>query len=304
MSQPQLLVMAAGIGSRYGGLKQIDPVGPSGEIVIEYAIYDALKAGFGKVVFTIRKEIEEVFREKIGKTIEKQVDTEYVFQELDKLPPGLTVPADRTKPWGTGHAILCAREAIDAPFAVINADDFYGADAYRLLCDYLKNARDTDDKYDYSMVGYVLGNTLTEYGHVARGVCDATDDGFLARVVERTKVQKFGDVIKYTGDDENWTEIDGGNVVSLNMWGFTQSVFGELEQRFPKFVEENMDKPKAEFYIPTVVDELIQEGKAAVKILPTDEKWFGVTYKEDKPRLKEVIANLVNESVYPKKLWA
>ncbi len=302
MSDISLVVMAAGMGSRYGGLKQIDPVGPSGEIVIDYSIYDALAAGFTKVVFIIREDIEEAFREKVGKSIEPRIKTEYVFQKLDNLPAGFEVPADRTKPWGTGHAVLCAKDAVDGPCAVINADDFYGAASFAAMGSYLAKAADTD-VYDYSMVGFVLGNTLTDHGHVARGVCTGDAEDNLSAIVERTKIQRFGEGAKYTEDEENWVDIDTNCIVSMNMWGYTPSIFGELENRFGKFLDANMDNPKSEYFIPTVTNELIQEGKARVKILKTTERWHGVTYQEDKPKVKQAIGDMVAAGRYPQKLW-
>ena len=302
MSQPQLLVMAAGIGSRYGGLKQIDPVGPSGEIVIEYAIYDALKAGFGKVVFIIRKEIEDVFREKIGKTVEKQVDTEYVFQELDKLPSGLTVPADRTKPWGTGHAVLVAKDIINEPFVVINADDYYGPNAYQMIPDYLSSVPDTSKPY-YCMVGYGLKNTLSEHGFVSRGVCETDGDGFLETVVERTHIEKMENKIISRIDENTTMELSGNEVVSMNVWGFTPSFFEYLENYFYWFIQTNADNPKGEFYIPYVVNDLIEKQKIRLKVLESKDGWFGVTYKEDKELAVQNIADLIEKGVYPEKLW-
>jgi hypothetical protein len=305
MASTTLVVMAAGIGSRYGGLKQIDPVGPSGEIVIDYSVYDAIRAGFDKVVFIIRKDIEQAFREKVGQTIEQRIDTEYVFQELDKIPEGFKVPENRTKPWGTSHAVLCAAEAVPGPMAVINADDFYGAESFQILGDYLRSAKDTPDVYDWSMVGFVLRNTLSEHGHVARGVCTVDQAGHLQNITERTKIQPFDDGIKYTEDDgQTWHELDGGRIVSMNLWGFTPSLFTELRQRFPEFLRDNMDNPKSEFLLPFVVDDLIQLGRARVKVLPTDSRWLGVTYQDDKPRVKQAIRDLVDQGAYPENLWA
>jgi len=304
MANPQLVVMAAGIGSRYGGLKQIDPVGPGGEIIIDYSIYDALRAGFDKAIFIIRKDIEEVFREKVGRTIEKHIDTAYVFQELTKLPGGFVPPAERKKPWGTGHALLCAAEAVSAPCAVINADDFYGARSFRSLANHLQSAGDAGGVYDYSMVGFVLGNTLTDHGHVARGVCNVSPKGTLMNVVERTRIERDGRGARFSEDDgTTWTAIDPASVVSMNMWGFTPSILSELKNRFPKFLQANLEKPKAEFFIPTVVNELLAETKAVVKVLPTDEKWLGVTYQEDRPAVQDAIRQKVRDGVYPEKLW-
>lgn len=303
MVDPQLVVMAAGIGSRYGGLKQIDPVGPSGEIVIDYSIYDAIKAGFKKVVFIIRKDIEDVFREKVGANIENKIETEYVFQELDKLPEGYSVPEGRTKPWGTGHAVLCAKDAITAPFAVINADDFYGRDAFVTLGDYLRSVDPAAEPYPFAMVGYILNNTLSEHGHVARGVCTVGDDGNLESIVERTKIQKFGDVVKFTEDDENWQEISDEATVSMNFWGFTPQYLDELAERFPKFLDEKINEPKSEFFVPEVVNDLIKEKKSQAKMLYCNERWFGVTYQDDKPILKQAIRDKVDQGIYPEKLW-
>ena len=299
----QLVVMAAGIGSRYGGLKQIDPVGPSGEIVLDYAVYDALRAGFSRVVFIIRKDIEEVFRQEVGRHIEEQVETAYVFQELDKLPSGFDVPAGRAKPWGTGHAVLCAAEQVDTSFAVINADDFYGRGSFQVLGDYLRTARDADGVYDFCMVAFILDNTLTDHGHVSRGVCTADEQGQLASIVERTRIERFDQAVRYTEDDEHWHDLPADSIVSMNTWGFTPAFFDELRARFPAFLEKNLQTPKAEYLMPAVVDDLIREGKARVKVLRTDERWFGVTYPEDKPHVKTAIARMVDEGVYPESLW-
>ena len=306
MSQsPTLIVMAAGIGSRYGGLKQVDPIGPNGEIVIDYAVFDALRAGFGKIVFLIRRDIEEVFREKVGSTIEKHAETVYVFQELSNLPPGFGVPPDRKKPWGTGHAVLSCKDAVHEPFAVINADDFYGPGAFRALAAYLRQARDPEHgPYDYSMAGYVLENTLSEHGTVSRGVCEVTPQGYLAQVRERTKIKSFDDAVKYTENGEDWVTIPANSTVSMNMWGFTTSFFDELERRFPRFLTENAaNLTKAELYLPAVVNQLLDEGKAAVKVLPVQEKWFGVTYPEDRESVQEAIRGLVRQGIYPENLW-
>ncbi|MEE8390070.1 MAG: sugar phosphate nucleotidyltransferase, partial [Anaerolineae bacterium] len=289
MSKPTLVVMAAGIGSRYGGLKQIDPVGPSGEIIIDYSIYDALHAGFGSVVFVIKKDIEQAFRERVGKTIERQCETTYVLQRLDDVPEGFEVPPGRQKPWGTAHATLSCRHVLHSPFAVINADDFYGRSSYQALGDYMKNAQDRDGVYDYCMVGYVLGNTLTDHGHVARGVCTVDEGGFLVDVREHTRRERCGEIVKYTVDGEAWAEISAESVVSLNMWGFTPSLLPELEARFPRLLQQNDNLQKVEYFLPDVVGDLVQEGKARVKILPTSERWFGVTYPQDKPRIKQAI---------------
>ncbi len=302
MPQPTLVVMAAGIGSRYGGLKQIDPVGPHGEIIVDYSLYDALGAGFGKVVFVLRREIEEAFRERVGRWIERRCETVYVLQGLDDLPPGFSAPPGREKPWGTAHAVLRCRGMVDAPFAVINADDFYGRSSFAVLCDYLRGARDTGETYDYCMVGYVLENTLTEYGHVTRGVCSVDGAGNLQEIHERHKVKRLSERVCYSEDGETWIEIPVRSPVSMNLWGFTPSLFAELEARFPVFLRRAGD-PKAEFLLPEIVGDLVAEGRARVRVLPTQERWFGVTYPQDKTWVKAGIAGLVAAGVYPDPLW-
>jgi choline kinase len=302
MAGPQLVVMAAGIGSRYGGLKQVDPVGPSGEIVIDYSVYDALRGGFEKVIFIIRRDIEEIFREKVGRTIEKQIDTAYVFQELDRLPDGVVCPPDRVKPWGTGHAVLCATEEITGPFAVINADDFYGAGSFAILADHLRAACDGDGQYDCSMIGYILGKTLTEHGHVARGVC-TTADQRLVEVVERTRIERFADGVKYTENGEDWFAIDPESTVSMNMWGFTPGFLGQLQAGFDEFCRTSLKTPKSEFFVPSIVNDMIVAGKTSPTVLMTDEQWYGVTYQEDKPALKAAIAAMAASGRYPENLW-
>jgi NDP-sugar pyrophosphorylase family protein len=300
---PTLVVLAAGIGSRYGGLKQIDPVGPHGEIILDYSLYDALRAGFGKVVFVIREEIEAPFRDRVGRSIEERCETVYVLQRKD-LPAGFEVPADRQKPWGTAHATLMCKDAVDTPFAVINADDFYGCSTFEALGDYLRRAQDRDGLYDYCLVGYLLANTLSEHGHVARGICVVGQDGTLLEIRERTHIQRFGQTIKYAEDDETWVEIAGSTPVSLNMWGFTPSLFAELDARFLKFVRESRDNIlKAEFFLPDVVGDLVQEGRAMVRVLPTNEGWFGITYPQDKPRVQQAIQGLIRQGIYPDRLW-
>lgn len=303
--QPALIVMAGGIGSRYGGLKQVEPIGPNGEIVIDYAIHDALRAGFGKVIFVIRREIEDIFRERIGRKVEQRVDTSYVFQDIENIPPGFSVPAGRKKPWGTGHAVLSCKGAVDRPFAVINSDDFYGPGAFTALADFLGEASDpVGGPYAYAMVGYVLRNTLSEHGSVARGVCEVTAEGYLAGVQERTRIQPFDGEIRYSENGIDWTPISGDSLVSLNTWGFTPSFIGELEARFPVFLEENAGNlEKAEYFLPDVVNDLLQEGRARVKVLPVAEKWFGVTYPADRPAVQEAIRERVRRGVYPEKLW-
>lgn len=301
MKKPALVIMAAGMGSRYGGLKQLDPMGPNGEIIMDYSIYDALEAGFGKVVFIIKKEIEEAFREAIGSRVEQKVETAYVYQDIDDLPEGFSRPEKRVKPWGTGHAVLSCKDYIDTPFAVINADDFYGRDSFQVLYDYLKDIDDVKS-YNYAMVGFILKNTLTEHGHVSRGVCQVNDQGYLEEIQERTKIQRFSDGVKFEENDE-WITIPEDSIVSMNMWGFTPSIFEELEAGFVRFLESNKDNiDKAEFFLPNLVGELVRENKAKVKVLTSSERWYGVTYREDKPVVKKAIEEMIKQGVYPEKL--
>jgi hypothetical protein len=305
MVKPTLVVLAAGIGSRYGGLKQIDPIGPNGEIIVDYSVYDALQAGFGRVVFVISAAIEEAFRDRVGRTIEMQCETVYALQQLDDVPDGFAPPAGRQKPWGTAHATWACRDVVKTPFAVINADDFYGRSAYQALSDHLKSAQDGDGVYDYCMVGYQLENTLTEHGHVARGVCSVDQDGYLVAVHERTWIEKFGASAKYREDVGDWVEIPMATLVSMNCWGFTPSLFPELGSRYQRFLCENRNSiQKAEFFLPEVVGELVQEGRARVKVLPARERWFGVTYRQDMPWVKQAVRDLVRSGVYPDALWA
>lgn len=294
--------MAAGIGSRYGGLKQIDPMGPHGEIIIDYSLYDALRAGFERVVFIIKKNIEKEFREAIGKTIEQRADVSYVHQELDILPSNLVCPSERSKPWGTAHALWCANKAVDANSAVINADDFYGKQTFQQLYYFLGGASDTD-RYTYAMVGFPLENTLTEHGHVARGICSVTNKGFLDSVCERTKIQTFDGQARYTENDVDWIDIPRGSTVSMNTWGFTPSVYREADERFSKWFSEHKNEPKAEYFLPTIVNDMLIEEKATVKVLPTNEQWYGVTYQEDKPVVKKAIDAFLAAGTYPEKLW-
>lgn len=304
MMKATLVVMAAGMGSRYGGLKQIDPVGPCGELIIDYSIYDALKAGFGKVVFIIKEDTKESFYNTIGKRIERIIDTAYVYQKLEDMPKGYNPPAERTKPWGTAHAVLSCREEVNTAFAVINADDYYGATSFKLIHDYLVNVNEDAEFYQYSMVGFKVENTLTDHGHVARGICSVDNEHHLKTIDERTKIQKFGNDIKYTTDDTNWIDIPKGTTVSMNTWGFTPSIFEEIDNRFIRFLEDHKDNLlKAEFFLPSVVDCLIEEKKAQVKVITSNEQWYGVTYKEDKDRVKKAIQELVNRGIYPENLW-
>jgi NDP-sugar pyrophosphorylase family protein len=299
MIKPTLLVLAAGMGSRYGGLKQIDPVGPAGETIIDYSIYDAMRAGFGKLVFVIRKDIEAQFREIIGARFEKRIAVEYVFQELDKLPPGCSLPAGRTKPWGTTHAILMAADTIGEPFAAINADDFYGAEAYRLLAQHL-----TSGTTDYAMVGFILRNTLSKFGSVARGVCRVDENNHLKSVVELMKIEPDGGGAKNTDAAGQITKLTGEEAVSMNFWGFTPALFPQLKTQFEAFLKKSGNALKSECYIPSTVNDLVVVGQAKVKVLRTNDFWFGVTYREDRPQVVESIRQLIAQGKYPEKLWA
>ena len=297
--------MAAGMGSRYGGLKQIDPVDEYGNKIIDFSIYDAVRAGFEKVIFIIKKENEQDFRTCIGDIVNKSIETEYVFQELTDIPEGKTIPEGRVKPWGTAHAVLSARKVINGPFAVINADDFYGREAFRIIYDYLVNNMD-DDKYRYAMVGYELKNTLTENGYVSRGVCSTDKDGYLADIAERTHIEKTENGAKFTEDEgKTYTDIDAGSIVSMNMWGFSKSFIDEAGDSFVRFFDEKVpaNPLKSECYLPGVVDELLKAGKATVKVLKSSDRWFGVTYKEDKPFVVDSIKALKEKGEYPDKLW-
>ena len=298
MTKPTLLILAAGMGSRYGGLKQIDPVGPNGETIIDYSIYDALRAGFGKLVFVIRHDFEQAFKETIGARFEKRVPVEYVYQGLEMLPPGYSVPAGRTKPWGTTHAILLAENAVKEPFAAINADDFYGREAYQVLARHL-----TSGTTDYAMVGFVLRNTLSRHGTVARGVSRVDGKNYLTSIVEMLKIEPDGGGAKNSEADGNITRLTGDEAVSMNFWGFTPAVFGQLRTQFTAFLEKSGREEKSECYIPTTVGELVTAGQARVKVLRTNDSWFGVTYREDRPRVVESIGQLIARGDYPVKLW-
>ena len=306
MKKPVLVVMAAGMGSRYGGLKQIDPVDKEGHIIMDFSIFDAVKAGFEKVVFIIKKENEQDFRAAIGDRLSEKIKVSYVFQELTNLPEGYVVPEGRVKPWGTGHAIMSCMGEIDGPFVVINADDFYGSHAFQVAYDFLTTHQDEEGIYRYMMVGYRLENTLTDNGHVARGVCEMDAQGYLADIHERTHIEKRGNGAAYTEDEgKTWIPISGDATVSMNMWGFSESILGELQSRFSAFLEENLKKNplKCEYFLPFVVDELLKEGRATVAVEKSQDKWFGVTYKEDKPMVMAAIQNLKDQGVYPAHLW-
>ncbi|MCR4650080.1 MAG: nucleotidyltransferase [Lachnospiraceae bacterium] len=305
MNKPILVIMAAGMGSRYGGLKQIDPVDEQGHIIIDFSLYDALRAGFERAVFIIKKENEQAFREVIGDRISKHMEVKFVFQDLNDVPEGFTIPEGRQKPWGTAHAIYSCRDVIDAPFAVINADDYYGVEAFKVLYDYLVSHSD-DDKYRYAMVGYRLGNTLTENGSVARGVCVTSDDGYLVTIAERTNIIKKDNDAAYSEDGgETYIDISADTPVSMNMWGFYPSIIKEfgaaLDDFFANKVESN--PLKAECFIPIEVDNLLKADKATVRVLSSKDKWFGVTYKEDKPFVVASIKALKEAGVYPENLW-
>ena len=305
MDKPVLVIMAAGMGSRYGGLKQIDPVDGEGHIIMDFSMFDARKAGFEKVVFIIKKENEKDFRESVGDRISKYMEVSYVFQDVNDIPDGYAVPEGRTKPWGTGHAILSCRDVVDSSFAVINADDYYGAEAFKLIYDYLA-AHGDDEKYRYTMVGYKLGNTVTDNGHVARGICDMNECGELVAIHERTRIEKRNGGIAYTEDDgETWIPVSEDTIVSMNMWGFTNSILKELKDRFPSFLDRGLEENpvKCEYFLPAVVSGLLEEDKATVAVLASADKWYGMTYKEDKPVVAAAIQKMKDEGVYPKNLW-
>lgn len=296
-NKPALLVLAAGMGSRYGGLKQIDPVGPNGETIIDYSVFDAMRAGFGRLIFVIRQDIESAFREAIGARFEKRLPVEYVFQELDSLPPGFSLPSNRKKPWGTGHAILCAAKAIKEPFAAINGDDFYGANSFRVLAGHLSSGSS-----DYAMVGFVLRNTLSEFGAVARGVCQVSPDGYLQSANEVTKIERAGDNAKGMDATGAVRHLSGDEPVSMNMWGFTPTLFTHLQRQFSAFLERNGNDEKAEFYIPYAVNDLIRSQQEQCKVLRTTDSWLGVTYREDRPRVAEGLRALIARGDYPARL--
>lgn len=297
--KPTLLILAAGMGSRYGGIKQMDSFGPSGETIIDYSIFDAIRSGFGKIVFVIRKDFAENFKNIFEQKLKGKIETAYVMQEMDSYTDGFNMPVERTKPWGTAHAVLCAKEVINEPFAVINADDFYGRDAFEKAADFLKN--DVTPKL-WCIIGYQLSKTLSENGTVSRGVCEVDGDGNLIGIAERVKIYPEGNKIVYE-ENETKTELPAQTSVSMNFWAFHPDAFEYIQQLFKQFLQENGDKPKAEFFIPIVGDAFISEGKGKIKVIPTSSKWFGVTYKEDAPDVKKSIENLVESDVYPKKLW-
>lgn len=305
MTEPVLVIMAAGMGSRYGGLKQLDPMDEQGNLIIDFSIYDAVRVGFQKIVFIIKHEIEEEFKKRIGNRIAEQVKVEYVYQEIDNIPEGYQVPAGRNKPWGTGHAILSCRGIIDGPFAVINADDYYGKQAYQMIYDSLITTS-KEDHSKYYMVGYQLMNTLTENGHVARGICSMDEHNKLIGIQERVRIEKRGEQAEFTEDDGiTWEAIPASSIVSMNLWGFQNNLFRELEHKFKEFlVQEASTNPlMAEYFLPSVVGELLKERKATVKVLRSKDKWYGVTYREDKETVIEAIRAFKESGIYPARLW-
>ena len=305
MKKPVLVVMAAGMGSRYGGLKQIDPVDKEGHIIMDFSIYDAVQAGFQKVVFIIKKENEADFRSAIGDRLSNQLEVSYVFQDLHNIPEGYEVPEGRVKPWGTAHAVYSCMDEIDGPFAVINADDYYGVEAFKLIYDYLSTHAD-DDKYRYTMVGYHLANTVTDNGYVSRGVCETNENGELVSVTERTRIEKYNGGVAYTEDDGNtWVQVPDDTTVSMNMWGFTKSILEEIKAGFPAFLDKGLQENpmKCEYFLPTVVSNLLAEDKATVSVLKSADKWYGVTYKEDKKSVMDAISEMKQQGVYPEDLW-
>ena len=306
MKNTVLVVMAAGMGSRYGGLKQIDPVGNHGQLIIDYSIYDARRAGFETVVFVIKHAIEETFKAAIGDRLSKVIDVKYAYQELTDLPEGYSVPEGRVKPFGTCHAILAARKVVDGPFAVVNADDYYGPEGFKAIYDYLSTHPDQPVCYEFAMVGYHLRSTITEHGSVARGVCEEDENSYLVRVTERTCIEKDGDDARFTEDGgATWTSLPGQTIVSLNLWGLTRSFIDEAEQRFPAFLDKALvENPlKGEYFLPSVISQLIEEGKARVKVLRSNDKWHGVPYQADKPVVVAAIAEKTAAGLYPDNLW-
>ncbi len=303
--KPVLVVMAAGMGSRYGGLKQIDPVGSQGEAILDYSVYDAHQAGFETVVIIIKEAIKEDFMQTVGARLKNApVEIRYAYQELDKLPAGYTVPEGRAKPWGTSHAVLCGAEAIDgAPFAVINADDYYGKEAFRIMYQYLSACT---DPYGYCMVGYELGKTVTENGSVARGICVINDQGYLDKVTEQTRIEQYEGGIHYTEDGgESWVDVAPETIVSMNMWGFMPSFLQEINDRFSAYLDENLPKNplKCEYFLPLPISQLIAEGKASVKVLSSRDRWYGVTYAADKPVVVAALKGMTQQGLYPDGLW-
>lgn len=300
--KPTLFVLAAGMGSRYGGLKQLDGLGPNGETIMDYSIFDAIRGGFGKIAFVIRKDFEEDFRKKIISKYENHIPVEVVFQSIDKLPEGFTCPAERVKPWGTNHAVLMGKEVIREPFAVINADDFYGRDSFAVIGKFLSELPE-GAKNTYCMVGFRVGNTLSESGTVARGICSTDENRHLTTVVERTEIMRINGVVSYKDENGEWVGIEDNTPVSMNMWGFTPDYFNYSEEYFIDFLKENIDKPKAEYYIPLMVNKLINDGTATVEVLDTTSRWFGVTYAADRQGVVDKLQALADSGEYPSKLF-
>jgi len=300
--KPTLLILAAGIGSRYGSLKQLDHLGPSGETIIDYSVYDAIRAGFGKVVFVIRESFEKEFREAYIDRLQNKIEMDCVFQEIHKVPAGVKYNPERQKPWGTGHAVMMAKDKIDTPFAVINADDFYGRSSFQAISGYYHDWT-PDKKNDYCMVGFNIGNTLSEHGAVSRGVCESDENSFLVGVTEQTKIEPTPNGIAYKDENDQPVIIPDNTIVSMNFWGFTPSFFDHLEEGFYQFINENAGDQNSEFYIPTVVNKLVRSGEASVKILDCREKWFGMTYREDREMVIAKIRELVDKQIYPNNLW-
>lgn len=303
MSDPVLIIMAAGLGSRYGGLKQMDPVDPAGHIIIDYSLYDAYHAGFKTVVFVVSEKNEQDFRETIGSRVSKKMAVHYAVQRLTDLPPGFDLPDGRVKPWGTAHAVLAAKKFVNSPFAAINADDFYGSAAFKLIFDFL--SKEADGQH-HAMVGYNIENTLTEHGFVARGVCKANGNGYLEEIVERTHIETRPNGAVYTEDDgKSYTFLPSGTTVSMNMWGFAENMMSEIESRFMGFLSDNLalNPLKCEYFLPYIPNALLHEGKASVKVLPTPDKWYGVTYSEDMPVVKAALAKMRADGIYPDNLW-
>lgn len=301
--KPTLIVLAAGLGSRYGGLKQMDPLGPSGESIIDYSVYDAMKAGFGKVIFVLREEIVDDFFGIFGDKYKSKIEVDYVIQRLEDIPAGVTPHPERAKPWGTGHAMLSAREKINEPFAVINGDDFYGKDAFKVMADFLSGINPEDISVQ-SMVGYILNNTLSEHGHVSRGICETDINNMLSAVTERTKIQRSGDQIVFIDDEDNHHILGGNEIVSMNFWGFTPALLNAFYEKFELFMQKSGNELKSEFFIPLGINQLIQEGILNVKVLESSARWFGVTYQEDKPLVISKLRELAATGVYPDNLWA
>ncbi len=305
MKKPVLVIMAAGMGSRYGGLKQIDKIDAQGHIIMDFSVYDAYRAGFEKVVFIIKRENLELFKEVITDAVAAKMEVAFVFQDVKNIPQGYQVPEGRVKPWGTAHAVLSCISEVEGPFAVINADDYYGVEAFQLIYDFLSTHED-DEKYRYAMVGYEVGKTVTDNGYVSRGVCEVKENGELISVTERTRIEKREEGIAYTEDEgKSWTLLDEKTPVSMNMWGFTKSILEEINERFPAFLEEGLktNPLKCECYLPAVVSELLEEEKATVTVLKSPDQWHGVTYKEDKPVVVKAIQELKDSGLYPQKLW-